>query len=136
MFDAEAEAYRCLNKVSSLRGRILECHGIIPDQRLLYLQRIDEPTLRQSLPDESTLLQIKEHLLESISIIHEYGWCHGDINLDNIFTSGLLFDFSHAHSKSKLSAQVWEDFQKKDRRDIKSCYFQAIGLKVRCNNMF
>ena len=69
---------------------------------------------------------------ETIRIIHECGWCHGDITLDNIFAPGLLFDFSHAHTKSKLSAQQWEDFQKKDRRDIKRSYLQAVGIKVRC----
>ena len=131
VFDAEVDAYRSLSGVRSLRGRIPECYGIDPDKRLLYLQRIHKPTLRQTLPDESTFLRIKEYVLETVSIIHECGWCHGDINLDNIFASGLLFDFSHAHTKSKLSAQAWEDFQKKDRRDIKSCYHQAVGLKVR-----
>ncbi|KAI1125839.1 hypothetical protein F5Y10DRAFT_246236 [Nemania abortiva] len=128
-FDAEVGAYCTLNKVSSLRGRIPKLHGSIPNKRAIYLQRINEPTLRQALPDEPTLLQIKQHVLETINIIHEYGWCHGDINLDNIFSSGLLFDFSHAHAKGKLSAQAWEHFQKKDRRDLKSCYYQAIGLK-------
>ncbi|KAI0877237.1 hypothetical protein GGS24DRAFT_448585 [Hypoxylon argillaceum] len=130
-FDAEVGAYSSLNKVRSLRGRIPKFYGINPNKRAIYLQRINKPTLRQALPDESTLLQIKQHLLETIKIIHEYGWCHGDINLDNIFASdsGLLFDFSHAHTKSKLSAQVWEDFQKKDRRDIRRCCIQAMGLK-------
>lgn len=106
-------------------------YGIDPKRRLLYLQRINEATLRQALPDDSTLQRIKQHVLETISIMHECGWCHGDVNLNNIFTSGLLFDFSHAYPKSKLSAQAWEDFKKKDRRDIESSYLQAMGLKVR-----
>ena len=79
-------------------------HGSDPDRHILYLQRIYNPTLQQALPDESIPLGIKEHLLETISIIHEHGWCHGDINLGNIFAPGLLFDFSHAHTKSELAA--------------------------------
>ncbi|KAI0097684.1 hypothetical protein GGR51DRAFT_540313 [Nemania sp. FL0031] len=128
-FDAEVSAYCCLNKVRSLRGRIPKFYGSNPDKRTLYLQRINEPLLRQAIPDESTLLQIKQHVLETINIIHEHGWCHGDIDLSNMFASGLLFDFSHAHAKSKLSAQAWEDFQKKDRQDMKRCYIEAFGLK-------
>ena len=65
-------------------------------------------------------------------MIHSCGWCHGDIILDNIFASGLLFDFSHAHTKSKLSEQAWEDFQEKDRRNLKSCFLEAVGPEVRC----
>ncbi|KAF2453012.1 hypothetical protein BDY21DRAFT_144342 [Lineolata rhizophorae] len=129
VFHAEVDAYRSLNKVRSLRGRIPILHGIDPDKQLLYLQHINKPTLQQKLPDEPTLRQIRQRVLETISIIHECGWCHGDINLGNIFASGLLFDFSHAHPKNKLSAQAWEDFQKKDRRDTKSYCLQAVGLK-------
>ncbi|KAI4133765.1 MAG: hypothetical protein LQ347_002092 [Umbilicaria vellea] len=129
VFDAEADAYCSLKKATSLRGRIPKLYGINPNKRTLYLQRINTPTLRQALPDESTLLRIKQYVSETINVIHECGWCHGDITLDNIFASGLLFDFSHAHTKSKLSAQAWEDYQKKDCRDIKSCYLQAVGFK-------
>ena len=133
MFDAEVDAYCALSKVESLRGRIPELHGIAHDGGFLYLQRIYEPTLHHKLPDEPTLLHIKQYLLKTIGIIHDYGWCHGDIRLNNVFTSGLLFDFSHARQKSELSAQDWEIWQKKDRRDIDRCYLQAMGVKVRCN---
>ncbi|KAJ8133061.1 hypothetical protein O1611_g559 [Lasiodiplodia mahajangana] len=128
-FDAEVGAYCTLNTVESLRGRIPKCYGIDFDKRAVYLQRINEPCLRLALPDESTLRQIKQRLLETIGIIHEHGWCHGDINLDNMFASGVLFDFSHAHPKSKLSAEAWEDFQKQDRQNVRSCYYEALGLK-------
>jgi tRNA A-37 threonylcarbamoyl transferase component Bud32 len=109
-------------------------YGIDPQSHALYLERIYERTLKEksTLPDEPTLLQIKQHLLETIGIIHECGWCHGDMDFSNIFVSGLLFDFSHAHTKTKLSAEAWERYQNQDRRDIEDCYRRAVRFKVRC----
>ena len=126
----EYNCYCCLSRVESLRGRIPKCYGSDRAKRALYLQRIYSPTLRQAPPDESTFLGIKEDLLKTITIIHEHGWCHGDINLGNIFAQGMLFDFSHANPKSKLSAQAWEDFKKEDVRNIQRCHGQIMRLEV------
>ena len=40
---------------------------------------------------------------ETIQILHEYGFYHGDIYLADIFASGMFFHLSHVRAKNKLS---------------------------------
>ncbi|RMD44351.1 hypothetical protein DV735_g810, partial [Chaetothyriales sp. CBS 134920] len=128
-FEAEAAAYRTLSQDRRLRGRIPKLYGIDAKTQRIYLQRIRLPTLRKKLPDEATLVRIRDYLLKTVKIIHECGWCHTDISLDNVFSSGRLCDFSNAYPKTKLSARAWERFQTWDRDFVQGCYREALALK-------
>ncbi|OAG35647.1 hypothetical protein AYO21_10187 [Fonsecaea monophora] len=122
----ELHAYECLSKVESLRGRIPQYRGRRRHERLIYLERIHESTLRKNDVDKPTFDQIHKHLRETIDIIHDAGWVHCDIRRDNIFASGMLFDFGSARQKSKLSAAWWEYYKRADREAIDQLYSTMI----------
>ncbi|KIW76976.1 hypothetical protein Z517_09420 [Fonsecaea pedrosoi CBS 271.37] len=128
-FRAEYKAYHCLKEVESLRGRIPRYCGSKPHKHRIYLERIHEPTLRKHNVDKETFEQIRKYLLETIDIIHDAGWVHRAIRIDNIFTSGRLFDFSYACPKSELSAAWWEYYKRADREAIDRLYSDMIRPK-------
>ncbi|OAL29733.1 hypothetical protein AYO20_09117 [Fonsecaea nubica] len=126
-FRAEYNAYHCLKEVESLRGRIPRYCGSKPHKNRIYLERIHEPNLRKHNVDKATFEQIRKYLLETIDIIHDAGWVHRAIRTENVFTSGMLFDFSYASPKSELSAAWWEHYKRADREAIDELYSAMIG---------
>jgi tRNA A-37 threonylcarbamoyl transferase component Bud32 len=119
-----------LSTVDSLRGRIPQFYAVDEAERIIYTKRIPSPTLRNAIRDRSIydLAKIKQFVKETLITIHTAGVCHCDISIENIFSSGILFDFSHAGFSS---SNDWERRKQGDFDKLESTFREAERLHVR-----